>query len=310
MDNFEVSVVIPAYNVEKYIGPTIESVLNQSFAAKEIIVVNDGSSDNTAQAIKKYPQVKYIDQTNAGVSVARNTGIDAAKCKWIAFLDGDDLWLENKLADQKKVIDDNPELKWVAGNYIVHDFRKDKENPLTAIETAKSWVKNNSYINYFEHFKDFGITSNVTLTKEAIVEAGCFKPGLTRTEDTDLWIRVAYKNKYIGYCPEPIMYYNFHREGSTNHQRKFNCRSGFTDTLNMYREQVARAKSCGMVKELDMILNSSLKGMIRTACRGRQFDLARDIDRDFTDHIRPGIKLYLKWHILLNSLNILKQDQI
>ena len=90
-DRFSVSVVIPAYNLGSLVARAIESVLSQSRLADEIIVVDDGSSDDTAEHIKKYgDKVKYIYQENAGLAAARNTGIQAAKSDWIAFLDGDD----------------------------------------------------------------------------------------------------------------------------------------------------------------------------------------------------------------------------
>ncbi len=89
--SYAVSVVIPAYNAEKYIGRAIDSVLAQTRQPDEIIVVDDGSTDNTPNAIKSYgSKVYYIHQENGGASVARNTGIEAAKSEWIAFLDADD----------------------------------------------------------------------------------------------------------------------------------------------------------------------------------------------------------------------------
>ena len=86
-----VSVVVPAYNAGECIERAIESVLAQTFCDYEVIVVDDGSTDNTAEAVRKYgPKVQYIHQANAGVSVARNAAIAVAKGKWIAFLDADD----------------------------------------------------------------------------------------------------------------------------------------------------------------------------------------------------------------------------
>ena len=91
-----VSVIMPAYNVGKYIGRTIESVLAQTYENFELIVINDGSEDDTENVVRGYmkkdARIKYIKQVNQGVSVARNTGIDAAGGKYISFLDGDDLW--------------------------------------------------------------------------------------------------------------------------------------------------------------------------------------------------------------------------
>ena len=89
-----ISVVIPLYNKEKYIKRAIESVLNQTFQKFEIIVVNDGSTDKSAEIVQniKDPRIRLINQKNAGVSAARNRGIQEAKYEYIAFLDADDFW--------------------------------------------------------------------------------------------------------------------------------------------------------------------------------------------------------------------------
>lgn len=98
-----VSVVIPAYNAGEYLGRAIDSVLAQTQPAAEIIVVDDGSADNTADVAQGYGErIRFIQQENAGASVARNTGIEAAASEWIAFLDADDEWLPQK--DRKSVV--------------------------------------------------------------------------------------------------------------------------------------------------------------------------------------------------------------
>src|SRR6266702_399564 len=102
-----VSVIIPAYNVARYIGETLESVLAQTFTDYEVIVVNDGSPDTEEfeRAIEPYlSRIRYLKQENRGASVARNTGLQAAGGEFIAFLDADDLWLPNYLEAQMKFI--------------------------------------------------------------------------------------------------------------------------------------------------------------------------------------------------------------
>jgi len=116
---WKVSVVIPAYNVGDYIGRAIDSVLVQSHRADEIIVVDDGSGDKTAEVVKGYgSKVRYIRQENLGASAARNRGIHSARNRWIAFLDGDDEWFAEKLGLQVALLRNNPELSWVSGNFI------------------------------------------------------------------------------------------------------------------------------------------------------------------------------------------------
>ena len=107
----DISVVIPLYNLEKYIERAIYSVLNQTILPKEIIVVNDGSTDNGAEIVRNMqnPLIHLINQPNQGVAVARNKGIEEAKGEFIAFLDGDDEWMENHLEVICQLIKNYPE---------------------------------------------------------------------------------------------------------------------------------------------------------------------------------------------------------
>ncbi|BAQ60054.1 glycosyltransferase [Geminocystis sp. NIES-3708] len=105
-----VSVIIPVYNGEKYLGEAIESVFQQIYNPIELIIVDDGSTDNSRNIAKSYPQILYIYQDNQGVSVARNTGIAMAKGEFIAFLDADDIWMNNKLEIQIEYFLKNPHI--------------------------------------------------------------------------------------------------------------------------------------------------------------------------------------------------------
>jgi len=101
-----VSVVIPAYNASRYLGPAIESVLAQTVAPAEVVVVDDGSTDDTAAVGARYPGVTVLTQANAGAGVARNHGVAATTAPLVAFLDADDLWLPNKLERQLEELAD------------------------------------------------------------------------------------------------------------------------------------------------------------------------------------------------------------
>jgi glycosyltransferase involved in cell wall biosynthesis len=103
-----VSVITAAYNAESFIAETINSVVEQTFTDWEYIVVDDGSTDNTARIVKAFPQVKYIYQSNHGVAVARNTGVAHSSGKYIAIIDADDIWVREKLAMQIEVMRNHP----------------------------------------------------------------------------------------------------------------------------------------------------------------------------------------------------------
>ncbi|HAT66053.1 MAG TPA: glycosyltransferase family 2 protein, partial [Flavobacteriaceae bacterium] len=104
-----ISVIIPLYNKERFIGETIQSVLNQSFADFELILINDGSTDKSEAVVKTFndPRIRYKSIANSGVSVARNTGIELAKFPWIAFLDADDWWAPSFLSEVETAINNN-----------------------------------------------------------------------------------------------------------------------------------------------------------------------------------------------------------
>lgn len=110
-----ISVIIPVYNGKKYLQEAIATVINQTYKPLEIIVVDDGSTDNSKQIIARFPDIKYIYQENQGVAVARNTGIAEAKGEYIALLDQDDLWAKNKLQTQVNYLDNHQEIDYVLG---------------------------------------------------------------------------------------------------------------------------------------------------------------------------------------------------
>lgn len=182
-----ISVVIPLYNKQESIINTIESVLNQTFQKFEIIVVDDGSTDESATKVRNIqdPRIRLISQNNQGVSAARNKGIKEAKYEWIAFLDGDDLWKKNHLEEITKMMNIYPDDKVFVTSFEYSDnrnlFKNERKNSIYRIET------------YFkEAVKEILIwTSIIVINKHCFNEAGLFKEYLKRGEDVDLWARLA-----------------------------------------------------------------------------------------------------------------------
>ncbi len=95
--NPTVTVVIPAYNAERFLRATLESLRAQTFRDFQTVVVDDGSTDNTSGLVREYPEVRLVTQPNAGVAAARNRGVRETRSEWVAFLDADDLWMPEKL---------------------------------------------------------------------------------------------------------------------------------------------------------------------------------------------------------------------
>jgi glycosyltransferase involved in cell wall biosynthesis len=108
-----VTVIVPAYNAERFLGQALDSVLAQSYRPLDVIVVDDGSLDATADVARSYPEVRYVHQSNQGHAAARNAGLRVASGEFVAFLDADDLWAPHKLAVQVGYLLKHPDVGYV-----------------------------------------------------------------------------------------------------------------------------------------------------------------------------------------------------
>jgi glycosyltransferase involved in cell wall biosynthesis len=196
-----VSVVIPAYNAAWCVRQAIDSVLAQHYRDFEIIVVNDGSTDDTAAVLASYgPAIRMIDQPNGGMSNARNAGIRAARGEFIAFLDSDDWWLPPKLGSQVAVMRSRPELGFCSCAARVEDM----EGTLVNLWECPSW-HGSFLVHLFGSGADVpGSCSAVVARRALVAAAGGFDETLRGAEDPDLWIRLAAISGYA--ClPEPMV---------------------------------------------------------------------------------------------------------
>jgi glycosyltransferase involved in cell wall biosynthesis len=203
-----VSVIIPAYNAGECIGRAIESVLGQSYPEYEIVVVDDGSTDNTAEIVRQYgDKVRYIYQKNAGVAVARNAGIAVARGDWIAFLDADDEWLPNKLKAQMDLLARNPELRWCGANRFQSDGTR--KAPVGSSDIiAQALGTSDAFPSYFAAAAS-GVcniqTSTLVVRKRIFAQLGGFDPNReVMDEDLDMWLRIAHYHRQIGYIPDAL----------------------------------------------------------------------------------------------------------
>lgn len=185
------SVVIPLYNKEQSVSSTIQSVLDQSFQDFEIVIVNDGSSDNSVKRIEEFKdeRIRLIHQENQGVSAARNKGIEEAKYDWVALLDGDDLWKSNHLETLKDMIEKYPEDKVFCTSFI-HSNENENEKLNNEIRVID---------NYFKEAINGHVTNSTIMcfNKEVVDKVGSFNIQLNRGEDLDLWARIGREYRYI-----------------------------------------------------------------------------------------------------------------
>lgn len=200
------SVIIPLYNKAPYIENALESVFCQTFKSFEIVIVDDGSSDNSFkvahETLKNAPiEYQLIHQENAGVSTARNNGVAASHGDYICFLDADDWWAPTYLERMNWLIDVYPEAKIFGTNYY---YVKNGRQRI-CVTSAKT-----GYINYCRVYSEklqmplwTGATS---ISRSVFDELGGFRPNLRLGEDFDLWIRVALKYK-VAFLNEPLSFY-------------------------------------------------------------------------------------------------------
>lgn len=166
--SFTTSVVIPAYNIGRLVGRAIDSVLAQTHQPDEIIVVDDGSTDDTADVIQSYGgKVKYIHQENIGLAGARNTGIKASVCEWVAFLDGDDEWLPQHLQLQADLLQANNDLVWTSGNFDRCLCNENRRSPHLKSQKVQKLLGGKDYFDdYFNAFMaDAGGSGDTILIK-------------------------------------------------------------------------------------------------------------------------------------------------
>lgn len=215
----KISVVIPAYNAERTIRRAIESVLAQTRPADEIIVIDDGSLDATAQVVRQFAdKVTLIEQPNAGVSVARNVGIEAAAGDWIAFLDGDDEWLPEKLKLQSEQMQRNPHLMWGYSNFYLKKQGLEKRTVSQHPENFMDALVNGEFAQDYFQIDPKGAnawTCTLLIRKAVFETAGLFEPGMKRGQDNDMWYRIAYQFPQVAYLTQPLAIYHMDTSGSS-----------------------------------------------------------------------------------------------
>lgn len=210
VDRLMISVIIPLYNKERYIVCTLLSVLNQTFSDFEIVVVDDGSTDNSVAEVGKIKdsRIRLIHQNNAGVSAARNRGIREAKGDLIAFLDADDEWKAEYLATQYSLSQKYPDCNVFACNY--EHRNSDGIIIPTIIRKLPFSCKDGILTNYFQVacYSHPPICSISVMVRRKVIQAiGGFPVGIKSGEDLLTWARLAVRNK-IAYCREVLAVYN------------------------------------------------------------------------------------------------------
>ena len=220
-----ISVVIPLYNKQNSIVATLQSVLAQTYQNFEIVVVDDGSTDNSAQVVEDFIHAsrlsggpdkvhdfvgcssplafRLIRKPNGGVCSARNRGIQEAKYDYIALLDGDDLWDKHYLEEQAKLIQDFPEAKMWGVNYAFLKNGNTKKCYQGLGENYRGYIN-----NYFStSHNDLFCSSSVVIKKDAFDIVGYFDENIAYSEDLDMWYRIILHYP-VAFYDKVLAYYN------------------------------------------------------------------------------------------------------
>jgi glycosyltransferase involved in cell wall biosynthesis len=279
---FSVAAVIPAFNAEASLARAIESALAQTLVPDEIIVVDDGSSDNTkAEAEKFGDKVRYIRQENQGPGQARNTGIEAAKSEWVAFLDSDDEWLTDRLETQIDLVKRNPDLMWLGGNAVNNNDGEEtfRSNP----DKARAGLSGR---DFFDHYLlavgnryIIEATNTFLIKKEVFDRVGLFDPTFLRAEDSDMWCRIAFTFPKFGYVNKPLARFHLDVRNPVLHERRTKAKDG-----KVFRRLIDKlmpmAKESGCEAEFDCYAAWILKeSLLQTIFHGHKADARETVDR-------------------------------
>jgi glycosyltransferase involved in cell wall biosynthesis len=227
--HMSISVVIPAFNASQLLPATLESVLNQTLRAAEILVIDDGSTDNTAEVAEAFgSSVRVIRRPNSRQAASRNLGAAEATSEWIAFVDADDLWEKDKLEKQMLALKAKPEasLCYTARQCFEQHGDEIRKTILIPVPPAegirKALYRNTTFL-----------PSSVIIRRSSFLSSGGFNARYTIGEDWDLWLRLLHSEITFAACQEPLLLYRMHAGGVSRR-----ADIGLPQLLEIYRRQV------------------------------------------------------------------------
>ena len=227
-----ISVIIPAYNQARYVSQSIESVLKQTFPEFELIVVDDGSTDETPQIIASIqdPRMRVIRQPNAGLSAARNTGLRASSSPLVTFLDADDYFLPDKLKVLNEFLEDHPEIGLVAGHPIYINDAGDivSRPPMSQTRLGLPELL----------FENPICVSGILLRRVWLERVGVFDETLRACEDWDLWLRLLAAGCQMAWVEHYVVAYRVHPGQMTSQAGRMR-KAIFTTLDKFFSQQVA-----------------------------------------------------------------------
>lgn len=302
-----VSVIIPTYNHAQYVVAALESVLGQTLQPDEIIVVNDGSPDDTAERLRPFVEsgrIRYIEQRNSGQGAARNRGLDEAHGKYIAFLDDDDRWPEDKLRWQVESLERHPQAALVYGPHqllsadgaqIADDANQSAHQPLDDAYAAfrrRNWILS---------------VGQALIRADALRAIGGFDPAIWGSDDWDLYIRLARQGPFL-FEPKTALHYRRHASNASssalrhavNHLKVVRRHIGVLNLLLLVRHQ-REASRYFLGRLMTYASNARCEGRYREALKAQGVALT----------FRPSMVFKRRWlaPFVANVLSIAPRAQ-
>ncbi len=290
-----VSVITPAYNAAKHIGEALDSVLNQTFASHEVIVINDGSpdTDELERELRKYPAtVRYIKQENRGAAAARNAGLRSARGEYVAFLDADDRWLPNFLADQLEFLrSSNADLVFSDALLIGQSGLAGRT--FMELDPPKGAVTPESLLAV----EVTVLTSAVLARKKPIFDVGLFDETIKRGHDFELWFRLAKAGTRFAYQRRVLAEYRIGDSGLSG-----NTVSQLYRTLSVFESVEAKGT---LTQTEEAALNISRKRTLGVIAleNGKEKLRARDFEGAL-ECFREARRYRASWKLRLVSLGV------
>lgn len=278
------SVVIPLYNKAAEIALTLGSVLMQSRLPREVIVVDDGSTDDSALIVEQmeHPLVRLIRQPNAGVSAARNRAIAEAQGEWVALLDGDDLWHPDYLANVERMIARYADCAAIGTAFVADDGHRQAvpKGPTTEGE-----------VDFFEEsMRGYVLIPSATvLRRDAVLEVGGFPEGMRMGEDQYLWTKLARRWK-VAYSPKRMVIYS---RGASNRSaalfRKEKTRFSLEELYDPTQSEMSN----------EYVARVALGKALQMSAAGMTYEVKRALEFFSYNRLSSRIERKVRW---INSL--------
>lgn len=278
----KVSVIIPVYNGEIFLEEAIKSVLNQEYDNLECIVVDDGSIDDSADIAKKFGQVVYLHQNNAGVAAARNRAVQKASGEYLAFLDADDIWDLKKLAIQISYMEENLDIGYSFTKYSLFLAEGMRELP--------AWIRTRQYEQEMTAY----IPSALVVRKSVFEAVGNFDENYQVGEDSDWFFRARDAGVKLGIIDKTLLYKRVHPQCLTSQTEL--CRKNMLKIVKASLQRTRSADSVSVIvpvyngekylrEALDSVLNQSMRPFEVLVIDDGSTDATADIVRQYGERI-------------------------